>query len=130
MSVAFHRGLTHELRLKLQQTGVRIEEIDAHRALAGLLTREIDLRGNPIKSPENQHAIRSDAAKFVEDAVADVLANRFFIMQKWESDHPDQNPFPPIFPEVVIAHLDREIEDYEAVVDEVLTLARAELLFG
>lgn len=131
MSVAFHRGLTHEFRLKMQMAGIKVEENDAQRALAGLLTREIDARGNPVKSNDNKHAIRSGAAGIVERTVEEVLNNRFELMKQWENDHPDTNPFPQSFPEIVIELL--EYAEEESLPDlqvEILELARGELLFG
>lgn len=133
MSVSFHRGLTHELRLKLQLAGIKIEEYDAQAALAGLLTREVDVRGNPIKSTENQHAIRSSAASIIIKAVDEILASpkRFELMRQWENDHPDTNPFPQSFPEIVIELLEyADEEDMPEKVEEVLILARGELLYG
>lgn len=133
MSVAFHRGLTHELKLKLQLSGIKIEEMDAQRALAGLLTRELDNRGNPIKSGENQRAIRSGAAGIVERAVDEVLdpSRRHQLMKRWEEDHPQQDPFPQSFPEIVIELLEfAQDEDLPDLKVEILDLARGELLFG
>lgn len=133
MGVAFHRGLTHELKLKLQQAGIKVEELDAQRALAGLLTREIDTRGNPVKSTENQHAIRSGAAGIVTRAVEEVLdpANRFDLMRQWENDHPGEQAFPQSFPEIVIELLEfAEPDDLVDLVKEIVDLARLELIFG
>lgn len=131
MSVAFHRGLTHELRLQLQMAGIKIEERDARLALAGLLTREVDNRGNPIKSSENQRAIRSEAAGIVERAVKEVLDNRFELMRAWEEEHPGKPPFPQSFPEIVVEMLEfADADDLPALVNEILDLAKEELIFG
>lgn len=133
MGVAFHRGLTHELKLRMQQAGVRIEEIDAQRALAGLLTRETDMRGNAVKSPENARAIRSSAAQILERNVEEILNkdNRFDLMRTWEDEHPGKNPFPDIFPEVIIAMIEgMDPDDHDGLFMEILELARGELLYG
>lgn len=131
MAVAFHKGLSHELILRLQQAGMRLEEREAQQALAGLLTREVDTRGNPVKSNDNQHAIRSGAAKWILDEVDKVLANRFELMKRWEEDHPGSNPFPDLFPQVVLNKL-KYVNDDEAVqnIPDVIQLAEEELLFG
>ena len=133
MTVAFHKGLSHELILRMQQAGMRIEEVDAQRALAGLLTREIDARGNVINSNDNKHAIRSGAAGWILAAVDDILddSKRFDYMRQWEEEHPGKPPFPIVFPEKVLALLEHAEEDEVADrVREVIELARGELLYG
>jgi len=133
MAVAFHRGLTHELILKLQLAGIRIEDPEAHRALAGLLTREVDNRGNPIKSPENQRAIRSSAAQWVETYVEEILepSTKQRLMRQWEEDHPGKSPYPPTFAEVVLDKLrSMDPDDAASTIQELIELAQAELLFG
>jgi hypothetical protein len=131
VSVAFHRGLTTELRVKLQMAGLRIEEIDAQRALAGLLTREVDARGNPINSNDNKRAIRSGAGAWIEKLVEEVLADRFKLCREWEERNPGQKPFPPMFAEVVLAEArDFDIEDPMATINKIIELAEGELFFG
>jgi hypothetical protein len=115
MSVAFHRGLTHELILRVQMAGLRIDEIDAQRALAGM----------PL--------VDSDAGTWLDTIVADILSDdkRHGLMRDWEDSHPGKNPFPPAFAEVVI-HMIENLDPDGALdaLKEILELARQELLFG
>lgn len=129
--IAFHKGLVKELQRRCQMAGVKLEEHDAQLALAGLLTREVDARGKPISSNDNQKAMRSDAAKWVESAVADILKDdkRFEIMRLWESEHPDQDPFPISFPKKVLGLLEfAEEEDIPDRIKEVINLAKEEMM--
>ncbi len=133
MAVSFHRGLTREFIRIVQMGGIRVEESDAQKALAGMLTREVDVRGNPIKSDENQNAIRSDAAKVIENAVKKVLdpTVKFDLMKQWEEEHPGESPFPPSFPQVVVSELEMiDPDNPEPTIKAILALARKEMLFG
>jgi hypothetical protein len=131
MTVAFHKGLTSELRMRLQLAGLRIEEIDAQRALAGMLTREVDNRGKPVSSNDNKKAIRSSAARWVEDQVEDVLKHHIQLTREWEERNPGGKPFPPMFPEVVLEKCRTvDAENIMETIEELITLAEDELFFG
>jgi hypothetical protein len=131
MAVAFHRGLTTELRFRVQLAGIRMEEIDAQRALAGLLTREVDNRGNPVKSNDNKHAVRSGAAVWIDKLVEDVLNDHIRLQKEWEERNPGQDPFPEMFAEVVLREL-RNIDPSEpqSTIEKLIELAEGELMFG
>ena len=131
MSIAFHKGLTSELMMRLQLAGLRIEEIDAQRALAGMLTREVDARGKPLASNENKKAIRSGAARWVESQVEDVIKHHIVLTKDWEERNPDKDPFPPVFAEAVL-ELARNIdpENPMETVGQIVQLAEDEMYFG
>ena len=114
MSAAFHRGVTQSLRRRLQTAGIRIEEQDAQRALAGA----------PVVKDF------SPAQDTVRDIAAAVWVERFVLMPKWENDHPGETPFPPIFAQVVLAKLQEALLDPDTLasaVTEVIKLAETEL---
>jgi hypothetical protein len=117
--------------MRLQLAGMRISELDAQRALAGLLTREVDARGNPVTSNDNKRAIRSDAARWVEDQVADILKHHISLQREWEERNPDKDPFPPLFAETVL-ELSRNInaDNPMETIAKLIELAEEELFFG
>jgi hypothetical protein len=111
--------------------GLRIEEIDAQRALAGLLTRELDARGNPVQSNDNKRAIRSGASQWIEVIVEEVLANRFDICREWEQRNPGEKPYPPMFAETVLEMLRKiDPDNPMATIAQVIELAEGEMFFG
>jgi hypothetical protein len=119
VSVALHRGLSSEVRFRLQLAGFRIEEIDAQRALLGQ-----DL----VKG-----GILTEVREFLDEIVADVLIleNRLKITREWEERNPGKEPFPPTFAETVLDQL-RNInaDNPMETVAMLIELAEAELLFG
>jgi hypothetical protein len=115
MAVAFHRGLSHELKYRLQLAGVRIEEIDAQRALAG----------KPIVTGAPWTWIDSYLERIFDPSRKQQL------MLQWENDNPDKKPFPPLFAEVVLNTLrSLDPDNVEATVARLIELAEGELLFG
>lgn len=115
MGAAFHRGLTHELRYRVQLTGLRIEEIDAQRALAGY------------------RLLNSEAQTWVNDAVSRILEPPLNgeLMKSWEEDHHNEDPFPPTFAEAVLYELSNiDMSAPEATIIKLIAAAKAELLFG
>lgn len=114
MSAAFHRGITQVMRRRLQTAGIRVEESDARKALAGATVV----------------TATSPAQEVIWDIAHRTWAERFTIMSEWENDHPGESPFPPVFAEVVLAKLREAILDSDALLEsvtEVIKLAEAEL---
>lgn len=115
MSVSFHRGLTHALKLRTQMAGVRIDEADAQRALAG----------KAIVTGEFWHKILAMVTYILDNETRQQL------MKEWESENPNKKPFPPLFAEKVLEKL-RNInqDDPGETIAELIALAEGELLFG
>ena len=114
MSGAFHRGVTQELRRKLQTAGIRLEEQDAQKVMAG---------ADVVK-------VTSPAKETIANISHEVWRDRFGLMSRWENDHPGESPFPPIFAEVVLAKLREAALDPDTLPDavrEVIMLAEGEL---
>jgi hypothetical protein len=112
VSAAFHRGITQALRRKLQTAGIRVEEQDAQKLLAGY----------PVFAPN------SPFKEVARQIVAEVHYARFDLMRAWEAEHPGEKPFPPVFAEVVLNTLrNADTDDLTTAVLEVIKLAEAEL---
>jgi hypothetical protein len=113
MSAAFHRGVTQELRKRLQTAGIRVEEGDAQKAIAGATVAR---PGSPAQDT-------------VTEIASEVWRLRFPLMHDWENDHPGESPFPPIFAQVVLDKLraDMNEDDWRDTVVELIKLAEAEL---
>lgn len=111
--IAFHKALTSEVINRLMLRGVRLSECEAQQALAGLLTREVDTRGNPVQSNDNKHAIRSGAAKWIEDVVGEVLepVTKAQLIKVWHDEHPGQNGYPKPFAQWVLELLNMTNDD-------------------
>jgi hypothetical protein len=117
LSVNFHRGLSHELKFRLQLAGMRIDETDAQRYLAGNYK---GLAGYPVKWVQI----------FVDNAVGDPEIKQQ-LMKDWESDNPEKKPFSPLFAEVVLTLLRNiDVEDPTFTIEQLISLAEGELLFG
>lgn len=115
MGLGFHKGLTAELRLKLQPAGLRIEEVDAQRALAGY----------PL--------VRSNAQVWVSQFSEEILVppTNTDLMLSWENDHPGEKPFPPNFAEVVLRELmGIDPENPGPTINKLMELAQKEIAFG
>lgn len=112
MSAAFHRGIIQSLRRSMQTAGIRIEAQDAQKLLAG----------GPVFTA--QSPFKETASILVSDAHRE----RFKWMEEWENEHPGENPFPPVFAEVVLATLrNADPDDLATVVAGLIKLAEDEL---
>lgn len=113
MSAAFHRGVTQALRRKLQTAGIRVEEQDAQKILAGATVVNAS----------------APAKETFTTISKDVWFDRFGLMRDWESEHSGEDPFPPIFAQVVLEKLQQACihGTTEEVVLELIQLAEAEL---
>lgn len=100
--------------MRLQTAGIRIEEQDAQKALAGATVAK------PGSAAQETVALIADT----------IWLNRFTSMPRWENDHPGESPFPPVFAEVVLAKLREAALDPDTLPDavrEVIMLAEGEL---
>lgn len=129
MSISFHKGLTDKLKMTLQMTGLRIEEIDAQRALAGHLV--VDAKtGKPSTGNEGK-VIYSEAAKWVREAVTEVLENNLALTREWENNNPESKPFKPMFAEEVLRVLQEiDSENFMETVNQLREMAEEELWYG
>ena len=127
MSASFHRGLTDALKMRLQLTGLRLEEEDAQHALAGWLV--VDAKtGKPIGDSK---AIMSDAALWVREAVSQVLADNLRLTREWEERNPGIKPFADMLVEKilrVIAEMDPD--NPMETINKIKDMAETELMFG
>jgi hypothetical protein len=117
--------------MQLQLTGLRLDEADAQKALAGLLTHTVDPRTGKEVSDPNKRAIRSEAAAWIEDAVDEVLRNHIQLQREWEERNPGQEAFPPVFAQVVMTEL-RNIDEDDPMdtISKLIDLAEQEMMFG
>lgn len=111
--IAFHRGISSQLRMKLQMAGIRADESSIQSFYKG------------------QAPFRGTVARVGYDLADEVFDARFELMKEWEEANPDQNPYPPIFAEVVLAEL-RGIDpsDPGPTIQKLIALAEEELAFG
>jgi len=110
--VAFHKGIVSYLRMKLQMAGIRAEDTDLQRFLAGV------------------SSFRGKIAHVAYDLADEAFQNRFDLMRAWEEENPNQTPYPPLFAEVVLSEL-RQIDtaDPGPTIANLIQLAEQELIF-
>lgn len=113
--ISFHKGLTSELRRRMQLTGVQIDDAVAQGILRGdamLVDKQYD-----------SSALRDLRIMAIENA-SDILNTelRFELMREWEQEHPDDDPFPQPLA-LQILHI-IEVADPEDAVDTLAAVLR------